>query len=258
MDDTRARDLTGAVTALRSVASHAYKRQDSHLYVLSVLMEAAIHLLAGPQQADLAHKALLKAAAIPTGVDFPPQLSLFMASLDVICAAQQGNSMLAAQELTKLHEFLSSGSLTNWNEQFYMPVNSARQGFDPDLIVFNWLGKQEIMVFGYFLSAMAYYQRNAAENEKAERFLDEGIKKVDRMLNGTDNTPLSVAGAAGKLLWRKLTKCALVMYKCFLICGRSKWAEAKRVSFLSQLPFWHGLITIALGNDTKARCRPQG
>lgn len=222
---TGMRDLFGASGSLRSVSAHAFRRQDYQIFIYANLLDAVLALFSGAKNSENIKQALDKAAAAAIQPEYPRQLALFSASLNIVAAVMQGNTPLAQQKLGELHELLQSKAAESWSNDFTLLVNPSREGRPFETLKFYWISRMDTMVLGYFLSGLVLYQDNATTNEKAERFFDEALKKLNRLINSPE--PVSVSGAARNLQWRKSLRYVIIVCKCFLLCGRSQWDEAK-------------------------------
>ena len=149
-------------------------------------MECLILLYSGPDGVELAQRALSKANSVQTEPDaprLPPELPFLRLVIDLVCCLMTGrpNSELETK-LKTLQNML--GARENWatwepTGVFEVTVHPPRMKKVEEKLGFRWLARDDAFIVGYFLSGIARFQSNAQEGMKAEKYLKEGLRRVD-------------------------------------------------------------------------------
>jgi hypothetical protein len=180
-----ARDEHAAMNTLRAVSAMSKERRDAQIEVLASLMEAMILLRNGADSVEAAQRVLTRVFTLQnSGIQMPPQLEVLTQLLDVCSSLMLGRTPESEPKIRKLHSMLDEKALwTVWKEdgEFELSVNSSRPGKPPEGLRLRWLSKDDVFSLGYLLSGLCKFQKNVEEKGKAEKFLTEGLKTVDRM-----------------------------------------------------------------------------
>ncbi|KAL7266216.1 hypothetical protein RUND412_011247 [Rhizina undulata] len=231
MSDSPSRDDLAALNTVQKISNISAARLDYNIYTLSNLMEAMITLLPGADGVEAAQRALAKANENQSNPMAPklPQLEVLSQILDIICSVMLGNYPQSEGKVKILHGMLDQKERwATWRDdgEFEVEVNRSRQGRAPEQLRFKWLSKNDVFVLGYFLSGVCKFQKNVDEGGKAEKFLMEGLKTLDRLIDPNQQISCSIIAAANKQAWRKTLKCYMHVYHAFLLCIRTDWDKA--------------------------------
>jgi hypothetical protein len=163
------------------------ERRDMQVVALASVMEAMVSLRGGADGVEAAQRSLARVFAQQnSGGDIPPQLEVLTQLLDICCSVMLGKTQECDPKIRRLHSMLDQPTRwINWKEdgEFEVMVNPSRQGRPPESLKLKWLNKDDVFTLGYFLSGLCKFQKNVEENGKAERFLTEGLKTIDRMFH---------------------------------------------------------------------------
>lgn len=186
MEDSPVHDELGAISTLQKISNIAVARHDYGIFVLANLMEVMISILPGAEGVEAANRALAKANSVQLekfqGME---QLGVLRQMLDITCSLLLGKALESETKLKSLHGMLDESQKGgNWMEsgEFEVPLNPTRPGRPVDRLRFKWLTKEDVFVLGYFISGLCKFQRNVEEGGKAERFLQEGLRSIEREL----------------------------------------------------------------------------
>ncbi|KAF8248864.1 hypothetical protein K440DRAFT_599777 [Wilcoxina mikolae CBS 423.85] len=242
-----ARDDQAALNTLRGMYTMSKERGDLQVAALASLMEGMVSFRNGADGVEAAQRALARVFTLQNaGNEIPPQLEVLTQLLDICCSLMLGRCQECDPKIRKLHAMLDQPERwTNWKEdgEFDLPVNPSRPGRPPETLKMRWLNKDDVFTLGYFLSGLCKFQKNVEENGKAERFLTEGIKTVERVFPGNRITPnphqltnftgispgyiqSSLATNKAKLSWKQTLKAYMYLYHAFLLCMRTDWDAA--------------------------------
>ena len=147
-------------------------------------MEAMICLHTGPEGVEAAQRAIAKANSmqLEEGSKFT-ELAFLHLIVDLVCSLMLGRPSVELEtKLMKLQSLLSvRETRENWSAvgDFDVPVHPSRQGRSPDLLRFRWFARDDLFIVGYFLSGLARFQSNTQEAQKAEKYLKEGLRRID-------------------------------------------------------------------------------
>lgn len=184
-EDYTIRDPQAAILTLQKICNSAKMRRDFGVLKLASLMEAMVCLLPGGDGMEAAQRALARANSQQLSSGYgPPQLEVLTQILDIACYLMLGNSNESTVRMRKLQAGLDEPARwANWKEtgEFELTVNPNRQGKPPELLTLSWFCKDDVFVIGWFLGALCRFQKNVEEGGKAEKYLAEGLKIVDRM-----------------------------------------------------------------------------
>lgn len=169
---------------MRNVIAMAEHRNDSQVIVLSSLMEAMILLRNGADGVEPAQRSLARVFtqlnASPIAL---PQLEVLTQLINICCSVMLGHISDGESKIRKLHSMLDEPTRwANWRDdgEFEVKINPSQLGRQPEVLKLHWLNKDDVFTLGYFLSGLCKFQKNVEENGKAERFIKEGLKTVDR------------------------------------------------------------------------------
>lgn len=187
---------------MRIVASQASNRGDNAISATASAIEALsyLHRSNGPENIEQAQRAL--AAARGTQLDPAaqgiPQLAAMTHFVDLCCSLQQSDPLQGLTKMQAMQSFLDSSlEHSNWADDgvFHIPISQDTAsilqcgGSAGGVIRVNsaghltlavvWMQKEEVYALGYLLSGAASFHRNAVDNERAERYLTEGIRLVE-------------------------------------------------------------------------------
>ena len=183
-DESAVRDDQAAINTMRAVLPVADQRGDFQVVALASLMEAMISLRNGADGVESAQRSLSRVFTQQNaGTSVLPQLEVLTQLLDICCSLMLGQSNDCEIKIRQLHAMLDQQDRwVNWREdgEFEVIINPSREGRLPEILKLRWLNKDDVFTLGYFLSGLCKYQKNVEENGKAERFLKEGLKTVDR------------------------------------------------------------------------------
>ncbi|KAI5849558.1 cohesin loading factor [Morchella snyderi] len=240
-------DIASAITTLQKISNTAHARRDLAIFALANLMEAMISIQAGTDGVEAAQRALAKANSIQTEADEAvAQLAVLRQVMDIVCSLMLGRTAESEAKMKVLHHMLDSKERwAAWAEsgEFAIPVNPPRLGRPVETLRFTWLTKDDVFVVGYFISGLCKFQKNVDEAGKAERFLQEGLRSIDRLLqhhpdssssssssSSTTTTasagPSTLVAATEKNVWRQTLRCYIQLYHTFLLCVRTEWDGA--------------------------------
>ncbi|RPB16123.1 hypothetical protein P167DRAFT_469987, partial [Morchella conica CCBAS932] len=230
-------DIASAITTLQKISNTAHARRDLSIFSLANLMEAMISLQAGTDGVEAAQRALAKANSIQTEADEPvAQLAVLRQVMDIVCSLMLGRTAESEAKMKVLHHMLDSKERwAAWAEsgEFVIPVNPPRVGRPVETLGFTWLTKDDVFIVGYFISGLCKFQKNVDEAGKAERFLQEGLRSIDRLLqhqpdssSTTTAGPSTLVAATEKTVWRQTLRCYIQLYHTFLLCVRTEWDGA--------------------------------
>lgn len=231
MSDTPIHDDLSAITTLQKIANTSASRRDHAVFALANLMEAMISILASPDGVDAAQRALGRTNTAQTDDPTLAQLGVLRQIMDIICSLKLGRNAESEAKMKTLHQMLDSKERwTHWHPtgDFSLPVAPSRPGRAPEHLRFRWLTKDDVFILGYFISGLCKFQKNVDEGGKSEKFLQEGLRSIDRLLtvDGSTAPPASLVASANKSLWRKTLKCYIHLYYTFLLCIRTEWDGA--------------------------------
>jgi hypothetical protein len=160
------------------------ERGDMQIAALASLMEVMVSFRNGADGVEAAQRALARVFTLQNGGnDIPPQLEVLTQLLDICCSLMLGRCQECDPKIRKLHAMLDQPERwTNWKDdgEFDIAVNPSRPGRPPETLKLRWLNKDDVFTLGYFLSGLCKFQKNVEENGKAERFMTEGMKTVER------------------------------------------------------------------------------
>lgn len=183
-DESPVRDDQAAISTLRGVFTASSEREDLQVIALSSLMEAMVSLRNGADGVESAQRSLSRVFTQQNAaIEVPPQLEVLTQLIDICCSLMLGRSGDCDGKIRKLHAMLDEPARwVKWKEdgEFSIAVNPNRPGRAPEALKLRWLNKDDVFTLGYFLSGLCKFQKNVEENGKAERFLTEGLKTVDR------------------------------------------------------------------------------
>lgn len=151
---------------------------------LASLLEALVSFRNGADGVEPAQRALTRVFTQQNaGCDLPPQLEVLTQVLDICSSHLLGKTLDCDPKVRKLHAMLDQPDRwADWKDdgEFEMFVNPSRPGRPPEALKLRWLNKDDVFTLGYFLSGLCKLQKNVEESGKAERFLTEGLKTVER------------------------------------------------------------------------------
>lgn len=183
-ESSAARDDHGAVNTLRGLCAMAQDRRDAKMAALASLLEALVSFRNGADGVEAAQRALTRVFTQQNaGNDLPPQLEVLAQILDICCSHLLGKTSDCDPKVRKLHAMLDQpGRWADWkgDGEFEIFINPSRPGRPPEALKLRWLNKDDVFTLGYFLSGLCKLQKNVEESGKAERFLTEGLKTVER------------------------------------------------------------------------------
>jgi hypothetical protein len=229
------------------------ERGDLQVEALASVMEAMVSLRGGADGVETAQRALTRVFTQQNGgIEIPPQLEVLTQILDICCSLMLGKTQDCEPKIRKLHTMLDQPARwTNWKAdgEFEVLVNPSRPGRLPESLKLRWLDKDDVFTLGYFLSSVCKFQKNVEEYGKAERFLTEGLKTVERgfllavqflRVDNADNpsgakegyVQSSLEASKSKLAWRWTLKSYMYLYYAFLLSMRTDWDAALKVRFL--------------------------
>jgi len=220
------------------------------VFMLSSLTESMISLHLGPEGIETAQRALARANSMQLEEAVSIEIEFLRTIVDLSSALMLGRpgSEIKRKE-DKLTEMLRGHDIwANWSPtgDLEVPVHPPRQGKSREYLYFRWFARDDVAIVGYFLSGMANFQTNAHNGQKAEKFLKEGLRRLERMYpmwhfvvrdtnigkepldkNGPTSHSLPAAGA--RIQYRKLLRCFMLLYLAFLFAVRTDWDEAIKV-----------------------------
>jgi Cohesin loading factor len=186
MGDSPIRDELAAISTLQKISNIAISRQDYGIFMLATLMEAMISILSGADGVEAANRALARVNPMQLGeLQELAQLAVLRQIIDIMCSLMLGRSSDSEMKMKILHGMLDQNQRSApWGENgvFELPVNPSRLGKPIEKLKFKWLTNQDVFVLGYFISGLCKFQRNVDEGGKAEKFLLEGLRSIDREL----------------------------------------------------------------------------
>ena len=187
----------------------AQDRGDAKMAALASLLEALVSLRNGADGVEAAQRALTRVFTQQNaGCDLPPQLEVLTQVLDICSSHLLGKTLDCDPKVRKLHAMLDQPDRwADWKDdgEFEMFVNPSRPGRPPEALKLRWLNKDDVFTLGYFLSGLCKLQKNVEESGKAERFLTEGLKTVER-----ESSPRPASAAAELSIaqgYRRPTSC---------------------------------------------------
>lgn len=184
MEDSPIHDVVGAITTLQKISTISHGRRDYGVFGLANLMEAMISILSGTDGVEAAQRALAKANSIQTSDNQDlAQLGVLRQIMDIICSLMLGRNAESEMKMKVLHQMLDNKERwASWSEngEFEVPVNPSRHGRPIEKLKFRWLTKDDVFVMGYFISGLCKFQKNVDEAGKSEKFLQEGLRSIDR------------------------------------------------------------------------------
>lgn len=183
MENSQCRDVSAALHCLRSISNISQRRNDAQAFILSNLMEALISLHTGPEGVETAQRALSRANSLQLESALPAELEFFRHIVDLLSALMLSRPNIELeQKLKGLQSMLvNRDNWAAWSPvgDFDIPVHPPRQGKNKEYLRFRWFAKDDIFIIGYFLSGMARFQANAQEGCKAEKYLKEGLRRIE-------------------------------------------------------------------------------
>ncbi|KAA8913163.1 cohesin loading factor [Sphaerosporella brunnea] len=226
-----ARDDQNAISTLRTVCTMSNERRDMQVLALASIMEAMVSLRNGADGVEAAQRSLARVFTQQNGGNqITPQLEVLTQVLDICCSVMLGKTQECDPKIRKLHNMLDQPERwINWREdaEFEVLVNPSRHGRPTESLKLRWLSRDEVFTLGYFLSGLCKFQKNVEENGKAERFLTEGLKTVERKKEGSVQS--SLEESKNKLYWRWTLKAYMYLYYAFLLSMRTDWDSALKV-----------------------------
>jgi hypothetical protein len=223
------RDAAQAANILRTISNISYRRQDWQIFIFANILDATTSLQSGSNGLESAAKALgrIQSLASQVQVNIPVQLQFMYGVADVTIGIMSGNVPEAQKKLGPLHNILNQETFRSWKSWIELHINPSKPGRNPEFLKVNWLSKSDTMLVGYFLSGITGIPVSSTEHHKPEKFVLEGLKKVELMLNShVEGESLSVTDATGKYVWRQTIQLLLEIYRCFLLVARTEWDEA--------------------------------
>ena len=194
-------EVSSALHHLRSIGALAKMRGDHAVFVMAATLQAQSHLRSSRADAiEEAQRALAEARALQTldRAKTAPLAALTLV-MDLLCSLMDSKPSQAMPKMQALREFLDRVSLEqdlSLDGSFTLPVrrdsssnNSLqsvhgvlRSGADDkahggmDRLEFSWMPARDVYALGYFLSGVSSSHRNSYDGQKAEKFLEEGLK----------------------------------------------------------------------------------
>lgn len=261
MEDSPLHDEQGAITTLQKISSTAATRHDHGIYLLASLMETMISVSSGADGIEAANRALARANSLQLeSIQGMDQLGILRQMLDIMCSLMAGRYSESEVKVKVLHGMLDHSSKAQiWTPsgEFEILINPVRLGRPEEKLKFRWLTKEDIFVLGYFISGLCKFQKNVEEVGRGEKYLQEGLRSIEReprhhyllflpltifppqFLGSNGFTGLlkedhagttSLVGAMNKSTWRQTLKCHVMLYHTFLLCVRTDWDGAIKVT----------------------------
>lgn len=185
LENSQCRDVQLALHSLQKIATISQRRNDTSVFILSSLMEAMISLHLGPEGAESAQRALSRANSMQLEEGMSIEIEFLRSIVDLIYTLMLGRpSGEIKKKEDSLTELLRGQHIWNsWSPtgDFEVPVHPPRQGRNKEHLQFRWFARDDVAIIGYFLSGMANFQTNAHNGQKAEKFLKEGLRRLERM-----------------------------------------------------------------------------
>jgi len=268
MEDSPLHDEQGAITTLQKISSTAATRHDHGIYLLASLMETMISVSSGADGIEAANRALARANSLQLeSIQGMEKLGILRQMLDIMCSLMAGRYSESEVKVKVLHGMLDQSSKAQiWTPsgEFEILINPVRLGRPEEKLKFKWLTKEDVFVLGYFISGLCKFQKNVEEVGRGEKYLQEGLRSIEReprhhyllffppqFLGSNGFTGLlkedhagttSLVGAMNKSTWRQTLKCHVMLYHTFLLCVRTDWDGAIKVT----TPFDPSFIPVIL------------
>ncbi|KAG0129830.1 cohesin loading factor [Tuber indicum] len=230
MEDSPLHDEQGAITTLQKISGTAAARHDHGIYLLASLMETMISVSSGADGIEAANRALARANSLQLeSMQGMEQLGILRQMLDIMCSLMAGRYSESEVKVKVLHGMLDHSSKAQiWTPsgEFEILINPVRLGRPEEKLKFKWLTKEDIFVLGYFISGLCKFQKNVEEVGRGEKYLQEGLRSIERLLKEDHAGTTSLVGAMNKSTWRQTLKCHVMLYHTFLLCVRTDWDGA--------------------------------
>lgn len=172
-----------ALQGLRTITMISQRRNDIPVFILSSLMEALISIHLGPEGLEAAQRALSRTNSMQLEEPMSAEIEFLRLIVDLVCSLMSGRPNAELElKLKGLQEMLNTReNWENWSPtgDFQVAVHPPRQGRTKEHLQFRWFARDDIFIIGYFLSGMARFQSNAQENQKAEKYLKEGLRRLE-------------------------------------------------------------------------------
>lgn len=227
--DSPIQDSLGALTTLQKISNTSAARRDHSVFALANLMEAMLSILSGTDGVEAAQRALARVNSIQASGDSLAQLGVLRQMLDIVCSLMLGRNAESEGKMKVLHAMLDNKERwASWsaNGEFEVPVNPSRPGRPAEKLRFRWLTKDDVFIMGYFISGLCKFQKNVDEGGKSEKFFQEGLRSIDRLLSMPTCGTSSLVASTNKTLWRQTLRCYIQLYHTFLLCIRTEWDGA--------------------------------
>ena len=193
----RHQDSVAAIQHLRAIGNTSGASGDRAVFVLASVYEAMAHLHSSSGESlENAQRALANARTyqLDAMVASIPQLNVMIHFLDLICTLQDYHISQAAEKLSVMQTMMD-GVVNDgqWSEDGSFAVSLRPNSTGGDVrgdgsvlqthdgqqrLMFSWLPKNDVYIVGFLLSGIAESPRNAASKNKAEKFLNEGLRIV--------------------------------------------------------------------------------
>ncbi|KAF1990076.1 hypothetical protein K402DRAFT_325508 [Aulographum hederae CBS 113979] len=237
-------EVLAAQQHLRHLSSFAENQGDNAIFVTCAAFEAMLHLRSGlADSIEQAQRAIASARSLQLqdSVKDLHQIWTLLDCVDLGCSLQQASHEAADAKMSKMQQALD-GAQTQWKDESFTvliessasgPLSASTGGIlqkspdGRDMLSFTWLRQKDLYSLGYYLSGVTSYLKHSVTNDKAEKFLREGVKIIQTNLKSPDVDPSSVSGALERTKWEHLLEWYMHLHLTFVLCHRSDWKAAK-------------------------------
>jgi hypothetical protein len=195
-------DIVLAIQHLKAICGLAEKNDDKAVFVTSLTLEALAHMYSESLDSLMnAQEAIAKARSLQMhpATSTISQVWAMLNCVDLICSLSQFNAQEAAGKMSVVQQTMdelivekgswsSDGSLSIplGKKSAKKVTDFAAQIYTQDDTVVNlqfcWLSNVDAYAMGYLLCGSTILLK-APTDKKAETFIQEGIKVIDRMLH---------------------------------------------------------------------------
>jgi len=238
-------EMLAAQQNLRKISELAEHEGDYAVFVTTAVYEAIVHLRSGAvDSVEQAQRAIASARSrqLQPSVKGLVQVWALLDVVNLACSLLQYNPEQVEEKMGVMQNMMDDG-LKAWNEDgmFSVLVESSVQDHSAksesgvlsknkdgrDLLSFQWLQKTDLYTLGYFFSGVATLLKHSVTNDKAEKYLKEGLKLAQSTMADPDVSSGSLQLAKERTKWRVLVQNYLQLHLTIVLCARSDWMAAR-------------------------------